>query len=69
MRHLQRAALLVSALSVACLTGGCFYSHTVDRTPPAVVTTTTPDASSSTTTTTSNNGQVERQTTTTYSNP
>jgi hypothetical protein len=76
MRCFKRTVFLVFALSVPGLLAGCYYSHTVDKTPPAVVTstppavvTTPPDTSSTTTTTTSNNGQVERQTTTTYPNP
>lgn len=68
MRYLPRALMLASALTLAGLTGGCFYSHTVDKTPPTVVTT-TPDSTSTTTTTTTANGQVERQTNTTYPNP
>lgn len=68
MHYLQRGIFLVSALTVAGFTSGCFYSHTVDKTPPAVVTTTPPDSSTTTTTTSNSNGQVERQTTT-YSNP
>lgn len=54
------------------MTAGC-YSRTVKETtaaPPTVVT--VPNASQSSTTTTTTNpdtGQVERQTTTTYSNP
>lgn len=68
MRSLQRTLLLASALTVSGLVNGCFYSHTVDKTPAVV--TTVPDSSSTTTTTTSTpNGQVERQSTTTYSNP
>jgi hypothetical protein len=68
MRSLQRTLLLASALTFSGLVSGCFYSHTVDKTPAVV--TTVPDSSSTTTTTTSTpNGQVERQSTTTYSNP
>jgi hypothetical protein len=68
MRSIQRIVLVASALMVTGLTSGCFYSHTVDKTPPTVVTT-TPAESSSTTTTTSDNGLVERHSTTAYTNP
>ena len=68
MRSFQRTLLLATALTVSGLVSGCFYSHTVDKTPAVV--TTTPDSSSTTTTTTSTpDGQVERRATTTYSNP
>ena len=67
MRYISRTLLLTTALAVPGLISGCFYSHTVDKTPAVV--TTTPDTSSTTTTTTTDNGQVERRSTTTYSNP
>jgi hypothetical protein len=67
MRYIPRTLFLAAALTVSGLISGCFYSHTVDKTPAVV--TTTPDTSSTTTTTTTGDGQVQRNTTTTYSNP
>lgn len=67
MRYISRTLLLTTGLTISGLLSGCFYSHTVDKTPAVV--TTTPDTSSTTTTTTTDDGQVERHSTTTYSNP
>jgi len=69
MRSLSKTLLLATALAVPGIVSGCFYSHTVDKTPAVV--TTTPDSSSTTTTTTTDGPPVvQRQsTTTTYSNP
>jgi hypothetical protein len=67
MRSMPRTLLLATALTVSGLVSGCFYSHTVEKTPAVV--TTTPDTSATTTTTTTDDGQVRRQSTTTYSNP
>jgi hypothetical protein len=67
MRYMSRTLLLATALTIPGFVSGCFYSHTVDRTPAVV--TTTPDTSSTTTTTTTDDGQVERRSTTTYSSP
>jgi hypothetical protein len=33
MRNLPRALMLASALTMAGLTGGCYYSRTVEKTP------------------------------------
>ena len=66
MKFNRSAMVLVAALACSSL-GGCFYSHKeVDQVPEASV----PATSSSTTTTTrTDDGMVERQHTTTYSNP
>jgi hypothetical protein len=67
MELTKRASYMLTTLLAVGLLAGCFsYHREVSKTEPAAV---TPPASSTTTTTTNDNGAVERQSTTTYSNP
>jgi hypothetical protein len=68
MELTKRASYMLTTLLAGGLLAGCFsYHREVSHTEPAAV---TPPASSTTTTTTTNdNGAVDRQSTTTYSNP
>jgi hypothetical protein len=68
MQLMKRASHFLTLLAVSGLLAGCFsYHREVSETTPAV---STPAANSTTTTTTTNdNGSMERQSTTTYSNP
>jgi hypothetical protein len=68
MQSIKRIAIIANALIVCGCLSGCFYSHTVEKDPPSTVVT-TPDRSTTTTTTRGPDGGVERQSTTTYSNP
>jgi len=72
MRY-KRFAILPAAIAVCGIVSGCFsYHKTVEPTTAPVVETVPAapaPAVSTTTTTTSDNGIVERQKTTTYSNP
>ncbi len=66
MEIMKRASYILTALMVSGLLAGCFsYHREVEHTTAA----SPPPASSTTTTTTNDNGSVERQSTTTYSNP
>jgi hypothetical protein len=68
MHSIKRIAIVANALIVCGCLSGCFYSHhTVEKEPAAVVT--TPEKSTTTTTTRGPDGTLERQSTTTYSNP
>jgi hypothetical protein len=69
MQSIKRIAIVANALIVCGCLSGCFYSHTVEKDPPSTVVTTAPDKSTTTTTTRGPDGTVERQSTTTYSNP
>jgi hypothetical protein len=68
MQSIKRIAIVANAVIVCGCLSGCFYSHTVEKDPPSTVVT-TPDKSTTTTTTRGPDGTVERQSTTTYSNP
>jgi hypothetical protein len=68
MQSIKRIAIIANAVIVCGCLSGCFYSHTVEKDPPSTVVT-TPDRSTTTTTTRGPDGTVERQSTTTYSNP
>lgn len=68
MQSIKRLAIVANAVIVCGCLSGCFYSHTVEKDPPSTVVT-TPDKSTTTTTTRGPDGSVERQSTTTYSNP
>jgi hypothetical protein len=70
----KRLAILPAAIAVCGIVSGCFsYHKTVEpTTAPAVVETVPAPAASAvstTTTTTSDNGIVQKQRTTTYTNP
>jgi len=72
MRY-KRLAIFPAAIAICGIVSGCFsYHKTVEPAPETVVQTVpapAPAVSSTTTTTTSDNGMVERQKTTTYTNP
>jgi hypothetical protein len=71
MRY-KRLAIFPAAIAVCGIVSGCFsYHKTVEpTTAPVVETVPAPaPAVSTTTTTTSDNGMVEKQKTTTYTNP
>jgi hypothetical protein len=74
MRYL-RFAIVPAAIAVCGFVSACSYHKTVETAPaPAVVETVpvpapAPVTSSTTTTTTTDNGVVEKQRTTTYTNP
>jgi hypothetical protein len=72
MRY-NRLAIFPAAIAVCGILSGCFsYHKTVEPTTAPAVVETVPapaPAVSTTTTTTSDNGMVQKQKTTTYSNP
>ena len=70
MRYL-RFAIVPAAIAVCGFVSACSYHKTVENTPAPVVQA-APEpaaAASSSTTTTSDNGMVQKQKTTTYTNP
>ena len=71
MRY-SRFAIVPAAIAFCGFVSACSYHKTVDKTQPVVEAAPAPapaTASSTTTTTTSDNGMVEKQKTSTYSNP
>jgi hypothetical protein len=66
----QRLSYVAMTVAVGGLLTGCFsYHREVKETTAPTVEPAPPVSSSTTTTTTKDNGTVERQSTTTYSNP
>jgi uncharacterized protein YneF (UPF0154 family) len=66
MELVKRVSYIITAFMVTGLLAGCFsyhreVQHTTAENPPA--------SSTTSTTTTNDNGTIERQSTTTYSNP
>ena len=71
MRY-SRFAIIPAAIAFCGFVSACSYHKTVDKTQPVVEAAPAPapaTSSSTTTTTTSDNGMVEKQKTSTYSNP
>ena len=69
----KRFAIVPAAIAAVGIVSGCFsYHKKVEETAPAPVVETVPapaTSTSTTTTTSTDNGVVERQKTTTYTNP